>query len=227
MTCAAHRYAIYWAPPAGSALAEFGAKWLGRDAESGSPITPLLSDADLPLLRDPSRYGLHATLKPPFALTDGATVEELERALTLFASNRAAVSLGRLALTNLKGFLALCTPSRVPALHDLADDCVRDFDRFRTPASAAELAKRRGSGLPPAQDAHLIAWGYPYVFDQFQFHVTLTERLPPEVRPRIETELTDRLAEILEAPFEIRDLALFEEPTAGAPFVIRRRFPLG
>lgn len=227
MSEAAYRYAIYWAPPAESELARFGAAWLGRDAEADRAIPGLLSIADQALVADPRRYGLHATLKPPFALRDAADIGDLELALARFATGRKTVPLGPLALTDLKGFLALCPPQRLPALHELADGCVRDFDRFRAPATAQELAKRRASGLTAAQDAHLLDWGYPYVLDQFQFHVTLTQRLEPEPRARFRADLEARLVTVLETSFEIADLALFEEPTPGAPFRLRRRFRLG
>jgi putative phosphonate metabolism protein len=220
------RYALYWAPSAGSALAIFGAQWLGRDAETGAALASPLSVEDQALTADPRRYGLHATLKPPFALAADVTIDDLEQALVGFAASRAPVALGRLALTDLKGFLALCPPTRVPALHDLADACVRDFDRFRAPPSEAELAKRRAARLSSAQDTYLQAWGYPYVFDQFQFHVTLTERLDPATRARFEADLASRLPTVLAESQSIDDIALFEEPAAGAPFVIRRRFKL-
>jgi putative phosphonate metabolism protein len=223
----AQRYALYWAPPHDSALAAFGARWLGRDAETGGTVAPIPSEEDRALMADPRRYGLHATLKPPFALASGASVEALEAALAAFAALRAPVELGYLQVTDLKGFLALCTPARVPALHDLADDCVRAFDSFRAPSGEAELAKRRKAGLTPAQDAHLIAWGYPYVMEQFQFHVTLTQRLEPSTRARIKRALEKHLRMILARPFVVTDLALFEEPAPGADFILRRRFALG
>jgi putative phosphonate metabolism protein len=227
MSEGAYRYAIYWAPPTESELARFGAAWLGRDAEADRAIPGLLSIADQALVAEPRRYGLHATLKPPFALRDAADIGDLELALARFATGRKTVPLGPLALTDLKGFLALCPPQRLPALHELADDCVRDFDRFRAPATAQDIAKRRASGLTPAQESHLLAWGYPYVLDQFQFHVTLSQRLEPEPRARLRADLETRLATVLETSFEINDLALFEEPTPGAPFRLRRRFRLG
>ena len=33
------------------------------------------------------------------------------------------------------------------------------------------------AGSPPRQDANLLRWGYPYVLEDFRFHMTLTERL--------------------------------------------------
>jgi len=220
------RYAIYWAPPADSSLARYGASWLGRNAESEKPVAPLLSESDQALVAEPRRYGLHATLKPPFAMAKGQSFEALEEALALFAAARPAVHLGRLQVTNLKGFLALCTPNRVPALHDLADACVREFDPFRAPSSEAELAKRRKVGLNPAQEAHLTRWGYPYVLDQFTLHVTLTQRLDDATRARLQARLEEDLTEILAQDYAVTDLALFEEPASGAPFMLRRRFKM-
>ena len=218
------RYAIYWAPPTESALSRYGASWLGRDAETGEPVVPLLSESDQQLVAEPRRYGLHATLKPPFALAAGKSVEALEQALADFAAARPAAALGRLQVTNLKGFLALCTPARVPALHDLADSCVREFDVFRAPAGEAELAKRRKAGLSPAQEAHLTRWGYPYVFDEFRFHLTLTGPLDPATLAHTQQELA---SPVLEAKLCVREIAIFEEPEAGAPFTLKRRFALG
>lgn len=220
------RYAIYWAPPAESALSRYGARWLGRDAEKGNPAAPLLSESDQALVAEPRRYGLHATLKPPFALAEGTSVEALEQALLGFATARAAVQLGRLQVTNLKGFLALCTPARVPALHELADACVREFDPFRAPSSEAELAKRRKAGLSPAQEAHLTRWGYPYVLDQFTLHVTFTQRLDDATRARLKARMEADLKEILAQDYAVTDLALFEEPAPAAPFMLRRRFKM-
>jgi hypothetical protein len=124
----------------------------------------------------------------------------------------------------LKGFLALCTPEPVPALHDLADDCVRAFDRFRAPSSESELAKRRKAGLSPAQEAYLTRWGYPYLFDQFTLHVTLSQRLDDATRARLQARLEADLKDILAEDYAVTDLALFEEPTPDAPFMLRRRF---
>ena len=61
------RYAIYYAPPAESALSRLAAAWLGRDAFTGQrvrrPALPRLVGLNLDTLtRDPRGYGFHATL---------------------------------------------------------------------------------------------------------------------------------------------------------------------
>ena len=51
---------------------------------------------------------------------------------------------------------------------------------FARPPGAAELERRRKAGLSAAQEKMLLRWGYPYVLDEFRFHLTLTGRLQPE-----------------------------------------------
>ncbi len=78
------RYALFWAPPRGSALARFGASWLGWDAEAGElvphPEVPRLPLPVAEITATPRRYGFHGTLKPPFRLAEGANVAGLDAA---------------------------------------------------------------------------------------------------------------------------------------------------
>src|SRR5215468_4077744 len=173
------RYALYWAPDAGSALATLGAAWLGRDVEARAvPARPALDGFDLfrleVLTAEPRRYGLHATLKPPFALAVGADIAALRATLAAFATGTSAVDLPVLALRHLGRFLALVPSRPCPPVNDLAARCMVEFDRFRHPPPPAELARRRSAGLDAVEEAYLARWGYPYVLDRFRFHVTLT-----------------------------------------------------
>src|SRR6516164_4703887 len=60
------------------------------------------------------------------------------------------------------------------ALDRLAADGVMAFDRFRRPLTAHERGQRLGAGLSQRQIENLDRWGYPYVFEDFRFHLTLT-----------------------------------------------------
>ena len=160
------RYAIYWAPEPGEPLAEFGASWLGRDAETGALRSPpRIVQADpasvAEVTAEPRRYGFHATLKPPFALKSETNVRDLLEAVRSFAAERASFALPTLRLASIDGFLALVPAERSDALQRLADECVRAFDGFRAPPLAAELARRRRAPLSPRQDGYLERWGYP------------------------------------------------------------------
>src|SRR4051794_36469410 len=84
------RYAIYYAPAPGSVLDDFGARLLGYDAHSGDDL-PFPADVTSArpdwheVTQDPRKYGFHATLKAPMALTAGRTEAELAAACESFA----------------------------------------------------------------------------------------------------------------------------------------------
>ena len=163
-------------PPVGP-LADFGASWLGWDVlhgrEASQPNMPGLDDITM----TPRKYGFHATLKPPFRLAEGQNVPALEAAASDLAVSLASAICDGLELTTLGGFLALTPQDDMQAVRRVAGACVRELDQFRAPASQAELARRRKAGLSPPQEALLAQWGYPYVMEEFRFHMTLTARL--------------------------------------------------
>ena len=226
------RYALYWAPDPDSALATLGAAWLGCDgAARAAPARPTLDGFDPARLEsltaEPRRYGLHATLKPPFTLAAGADIAALRAALSEFAAGTAGVALPALELRYLDRFLALVPSRPCPLLHDLAARCVVEFDRFRRQPGAGELARRRSVGLDAVEEANLARWGYPYVLDRFRFHVTLTGPIDAAEAARLMPPLATLFAPVIRAPLRLDAVALFEEASAGAPFVLVERFALG
>lgn len=230
MTASFERYAVYWAPEAGSALAAFGAGWLGWDAEAAAEA-PRLDLRGLPapieaLTAEARRYAFHATLKPPFRLAEGTDRAGLEAAIRALAADIAAFDAPALTLSADLGFAALRPSAACPALEALAARCVTGLDAFRAPPTEAELQRRRNAGLSAAQEAHLIRWGYPYVLDQFRFHITLAGRLSPEDFARLADALRPHLVAAVGAPWRLRDIRLFGDPGAGRPFRLLRRFPL-
>ena len=70
-----------------------------------------------------------------------------------------------------------CRRATSPAVDALAADCTTIFDAFRAPMSPQERARRLASGLNPSQIANLDRWGYPYLFADFRFHMTLTGKI--------------------------------------------------
>jgi putative phosphonate metabolism protein len=224
------RFAIYAAPGTGSAdatgaaLREKAEQWLGRSA-AGDPVTPGIPvgwtraavDA---MTADARRYGFHATLKPPFRLAEGRTPEELDAAVARFAAGSAAAAIPQLSLARLGGFFALVPGAEAPGLYALADEVVQGFDDFRAPATDAEIARRNPASLTPRQRELLKTWGYPYVLDEFRFHLTLTDRIPDGQRPEVERTLSDWFAALLGATVPVDALALFREDEPGAPFAL-------
>jgi putative phosphonate metabolism protein len=225
------RYAIYYAPKSQTPLAQFGASWLGRDPASGNHVERLAVDGlSVDEITDatssPARYGFHGTLKPPFALQDGKTRSDLETALADYSAQTSPITCGPLMLKSIGRFLALVPTNPVDDLLSLAASLVRNLDDFRKPEDAAAMDKRRAVGLSERQEANLVAWGYPYVMDEFRFHLTLSNKLEADQIERFEAALRPLVRPLCEAPFAITDICLFGDPGDGKPFRLLQRFAL-
>lgn len=222
------RYALYYAPEPGP-LASFAAHWLGWDPATGSarphPDLPGLPRPVVSLTALPRRYGFHATLKAPFALADGCSEGALVEATAALAHTLPPLALPALALSNLDGFLALTPVGATEALATFAQTIVAALDRFRAPLTADDRKRRLATPLTERQRALLNQWGYPYVCEQFRFHLTLTGRLPAAEAAQVQAILAPLIAPLLPAPFPIVSLCLFAETAAG-PFHLLHRFRL-
>ncbi len=212
-----HRYAIYVTPAPDSALADFGAHWLGWDSATGQPVTqPGVAGLDLPAITAaPHPYGFHGTVKPPFRLADDTTPDALLADLAALCIQLAPVTLSGLELARLGGFFALVSVGDSAALADMASKVVQALDTYRAPPTAPEIEKRRAARLNPQQEAHLQRWGYPYVMDQFRYHMTLTGRLDADTRETVQAALATRIADIALTPFAIDALTLLGQDDAG------------
>jgi len=225
------RFAIYFAPSATGNLWERAATWLGRDASTGDLISGSVAGIErgrlLNLTQAANRYGFHATLKAPMALAEGRTEAELREALADFASRHEPFSLGRLRLAALQGFLALMIEDENEKLQDFSAHVVEHFEPFRAPMSARDRAARAGKGLSERQLELLDGYGYPYVFEQFRFHMTLTDRLAEDEAKEIATAASTWFGPLLEDEVRLDRLSLFHEPDAGKPFRRVADFKLG
>ena len=218
------RFAVYYAPAPGSALARFGARWF---ADVPPPAVPGIAAERLRRLTDTPRfYGFHATLRAPFALRAGATESDLAAAVEAFTATRPPAPVGALRLRRLAGFLALMPAVQDAAVGQLAQACVESFDHFRAPPDRADLATRRAAGLTPRQDALLDRWGYPYVAEQFRFHMTLTDRLDEPEADAVRRALEGDVAALARAPLVIDALTLFAQADRETPFRPLARYPL-
>ena len=219
------RAAIYFTPPAGAPLTRLAADWLGRDAFDGTATRPL--DAErAAMVAEPARYGFHATMKAPFRLADDATLAALDEALADFCAAQSAPTIARLSLRRIAHFFALVPDETEPALDRLAGDCVRAFEPFRAPLSTREWERRRPETLTTRQRRHLEDWGYPHVFEDFRFHMTLTGRVPDEAAAPIQATLAQHFEPVLGQPLPVDGLALFVESEPGGPFTIHSRHSL-
>ncbi len=198
-------------------MAEFGRNWLGIDAE-----THIVLKAPSQFVDSPRHYGFHATLKAPMRLANGRTYCEFAKAVSLLARSLGKVDLGVLNLTRIGSFLALTLDN---ALHDeaskLAWKCVEELDEYRASLSQAERDRR--TGLSVAQMTNLEKWGYPYVGNEFKFHMTLTSSLSEDQF----LPATQQLSELIPAENVILDsICIFGDPGNLKPFALVERFDL-
>ena len=220
-----YRYALYYVPPPGTALAAFGARWLGRDSSARLELAGVTLGDWRRAVAAPRKYGFHATLMAPFRLADGhdegALGDELER----FCRTRGRVPVGKLALRVLSDFLVLA-PLDPRAASAFAAECVSAFDGFRAPSTAAETARRHPDRLTVSQKANLERWGYPYVMADYRFHLTLTGPLDEADRAKFGAEIARLVLPAVAAPVEIADICLCGQPAPEAQFRLLRRFGL-
>jgi putative phosphonate metabolism protein len=220
-----HRYAIYYAAPADSLLERFGVTWLGRDHRTGQsvaqPAVPGIAAERLSeLTASPRRYGFHGTLKAPFRLADRCDGADLHAAVAEFAATQSAFSLEPLVIGDLKGFLAFVPNAPSATFDRLAEACVRRFEPFRAPLEAAERGRRPLGRLSPRQLDQLDHFGYPYVFADFAFHMTLTERLADAEKAILLPHLQEIARPLANEPFAVDGIAVYEEPSPGGDFVL-------
>jgi hypothetical protein len=203
------RYAIYFVPPAETAFFRFGSAVLGYDCYTGGGVerpTILGAEPELwdRLTAEPRPYGFHATLKAPFNLSPSCQEAQLVSALHSFAGLGHAIPALTPAVRMLSGFAAIVLATASPAINELAAKCTTIFDAFRAPMAAQERARRVASGLNQSQIANLDRWGYPYLFADFRFHMTLTSRVDVERRD----DVLSTLQKALGRPYKDRVLMI-------------------
>jgi len=221
------RLALYFAPEVSDPLHATASRWLGRDAETGAtiPQAPVPGVDIAAITAEAANYGFHATLKPPFRLS--GSYAAARAAAADLAGRTAPFAMPPLRVTDLRGFLALTESEPCPALQAFADNCVTALEPHRAAPTEAEIARRNPDRMTPRQREHLAAWGYPYVFDEWFFHMTLSRRLDEVEKARVLPTVQDAVGAAAAMPRVVRELCLFTQAAPGAPFLIAERLPLG
>ena len=80
--------------------------------------------------------------------------------------------------------------------------------------------------MTPKQCEHLDRWGYPYVMEDFRFHMTLTGRLDAERREPILTMLRRSFSAIDLKTLAIDRIAVFSQENAASRFRIINHWKL-
>jgi hypothetical protein len=159
-------------------------------------------------------------------LAPGYRWADVVLAATGLADRITPFDLPALSVEDLSGFLALCESEASASLRALADACVEHFDPFRAPTPDVELARRRRANLTPRHDEMLLRWGYPYVFDAWVFHMTLTRKLSAAEKLVLMPAAEAHFARAICIPRRVSDICLFVQSAPGTPFIIRERLTL-
>ncbi len=226
------RYAIYFAAGADDSLMQLGNAWLGRDPFAGTDLPqPVINGMTAKrmhaLTSSPRRYGFHGTLKAPFQLSEGQTEAGLLEACAAFAGEIAPYDIAGLSVNRLGRFLALTPDVPEAELSAFAALCVRRFEDFRAPLGKADLERRRQGGLSPRQDTYMTRWGYPYIFDEFRFHMTLSVKLDDDSEAAaLEAAAKTYFADVTGCARAANAFGLYIEPEPGAPFQVLKVFTL-
>jgi len=218
------RVAVYFTPQSCPPLMQAASQWLETSGPKVADISAVEMES---LLQAPNHYGFHATIKPPFRLKTGHTLNDVEKELAAFAKELLPFFLPPLEIARIDNFFCLRPVSDSEAVHNLAAEVVQRFDHFRRPADDKELEHRRAAGLTKRQDHLLLIWGYPYVLDEFRFHLTLTGKIDNDryVEPLIQ-ELSARFDPVLQEPVSFDGVSLFVQHGTSS-FSEHKRFNFG
>ncbi|MDQ0644780.1 DUF1045 domain-containing protein [Microbacterium murale] len=171
------------------------------------------------LTRDARRYGFHATLKAPMRLAPGRTETELCAAADAFATRRGALMITAPRIATIGSFRAVVpSEGQETELTTLASDALRAFDEFRAPLDDADRRRRRPERLTPRERELFERWGYPYVLDEFRFHMTLTDAVPAERSAQIDDALEAHFQPVSGVDVPLTAIAICIEPSPGAAF---------
>lgn len=220
----AARYAVYFAPALDSPWSQFGRLWL-----EGAWRPPHIdANAWQAMLQEPRRYGFHATLKAPFRLAPGCTLEALVQRLEQLAAQLRRVPLGPVEVMALEGYVALAPTAPPLTLQALAQHCVLNLDDLRAPLTPADLIRRQSHRLDERGRALLQAHGYPHVLERFRFHMTLAMTASADEAAAVQAcASSPSMALQRDTPLVLDRLCLCAEPATGQHFVRLQDFVLG
>jgi hypothetical protein len=166
-----------------------------------------------------AHYGFHATMLAPFRTDQSeATAAEL---LDEILSKEPSIQMPPLEIVLMHDYFPALAPLMMPyRLSELERNLVLGMRELALPPSFEERKKREP--LTPRQRRYCKKLGYPFVLEEFYFHMTLGDG----PNARFFNSLSISLGEELKAPFVLDSLCLCREEN-GQPFVLVKEFFLG
>ena len=127
-----------------------------------------------------SKYGLHYTVKAPFYLSHLYNEEELINSFQEYFLSNQNKSYKKvfnvLGLKKIKNVFALEMNSN-EKFNFLCNDIMRHFDLYRKTLNQQEVQKdiKRFSNLTSLEIEYYLIWGYPYLFEFNNHHISVSD----------------------------------------------------
>ena len=100
----------------------------------------------------------------------------MEKKVYEIAKELQRFDVGKLNLKKIGNFIAL-VPEKNDKIKYLSNKLVTGLDFLRDELLEEEILKRNPQTLTLNQKKMLTNWGYPYVLDEFNFNLTLTDKI--------------------------------------------------
>ena len=221
------RVAIYFLPKKNSSLENFGKNLLGRDINKKKKISLTRRqkyfinrgftyfDELKDYCEQPAKYGFHATLKAPFRLKRNVKTKNFYDVISHIAAQHSRFKIKGLKIVYSKKFTFITSRKEIKSLINLENDLVKHLDTFRAELNKTEIKKRNPDSLTFKQNKYLKEWGYPFVLDQFKFHMTLMNQNNNKLSNKQKLELEKLIYKISNNLVEFNEISLLGENKKG------------
>jgi hypothetical protein len=167
-----YRYAVYYVPDLETEFYNLGSSLLGYSIREGKKIdypslTGVIQKDEF--TQKATLYGFHSTIVAPFQ-TENSTETIISSVLRATVGHH-PFKLGKLKMTLLRGCPVLSTKELMDPFLELETSLLKSLKPTFIPPNAKNLAK--WGELSSVQNDLYWKWGYPFVFDQHRFHLTL------------------------------------------------------
>lgn len=121
--------------------------------------------------------------------------------------------------------MALTLDNEIESLSSFALNCVGSFESFRKTLSDVDIQRRKLHGLSNRQESLLLQYGYPYVADEFRFHLTLSDRLSEHDQDYRSWVISEYNRLVVKTPV-LDQIAIFTQTDRRTPFLQLAKFNL-
>ncbi len=223
------RYSIYYTPKKNSLFEALGSSLLGRDLYGKEIMRPSFKwnfkNSLEEITKSTRHYALHATMKAPFELSKEFSERDLCESLETFCNNQELFELPKLEVGTIRdsNFIALKLSDTCENLASLEKNIVTKFDKFRAELKQEDIERRKY--INEKQKEYLLEFGYPFIFDEFCFHISLTDNISDNEELQKMIEFFSNYFEVVCEKNENFDgLALFYQENRKSDFILKQYF---